>query len=236
MKRENEAIKQSIYGIGNAFGEALTTGVASLVSGTASAKEVFASFLQSVAQALSQAASQMIATYIAIGIAKMFAGLSGGGGGLPSYGDGNVATNAFSSGGIPGLSNTASIGIPRFANGGMVAGPTLGLIGEGGEAEFVIPSSKMEGAMKRYNNGARGAGVVPSGRDSASPSDPGGMLAMSPIDVRYSVERINSVDYVTADQFQAGMARAAQQGALQGEQRTLRKLRNSQTVRSRMGI
>jgi tape measure domain-containing protein len=242
-KQAADALQSSIQGIGAAFGDAFTTGVASLIAGTATAKEVFTSFLQSVAQALSQAASQMIATYIAIGVAKIFAGLN----------QAVSSTRAIPSTGTPGALNINGVdqgmnaalaangaywsgGFQAFANGGMVAGPTLGLIGEGGEPEFVIPSSKMEGAMKRYNNGARGAGVIPSGRDSASPSDPGGMLAMGPIDVRYSVERINSVDYVTADQFQAGMARAAQQGALQGEQRTLRKLRNSQTVRSRMGI
>jgi hypothetical protein len=50
------------------------------------------------------------------------------------------------------------------------------------------------------------------------------------------VERINSVDYVTADQFRAGMAQAAQQGATQGEQRTLRRLQQSRATRSRLGM
>jgi len=56
------------------------------------------------------------------------------------------------------------------------------------------------------------------------------------IDVRYTVERINSVDYVTADQFQQGMQRAAQQGAAQGEQRTLRRLQMSTSTRKRLGM
>jgi len=139
--------------------------------------------------------------------------------------------------GMTGIANGGFLsgGFQAFANGGMVAGPTLGLVGEGGESEFVIPSSKMEGAMKRYNAGARGAGVIPAGRDVSS-METGGIMVTSPIDVRYTVERINSIDYVTADQFQQGMSRAVQQGALQGEQRTLRKLRNSQTTRSRVGI
>jgi hypothetical protein len=54
--------------------------------------------------------------------------------------------------------------------------------------------------------------------------------------VRYSVERINSVDYVTADQFQRGMAQAAQQGAKQGEQMTLRRLQQSRSTRGRLGL
>jgi hypothetical protein len=50
------------------------------------------------------------------------------------------------------------------------------------------------------------------------------------------VERINSVDYVTADQFQRGMQQAAAQGAAQGEQRTLRRLQSSTSTRKRLGM
>jgi hypothetical protein len=44
------------------------------------------------------------------------------------------------------------------------------------------------------------------------------------------------VDYVTADQFRAGMAQAAQQGAIQGERRAMRSLKNSSSVRRSVGI
>ena len=60
--------------------------------------------------------------------------------------------------------------------------------------------------------------------------------AAGPIDVRYSVERINSVDYVTADQFQRGMQQAAAQGAQRGEQATLRRLQQSTSTRRRIGM
>ena len=56
------------------------------------------------------------------------------------------------------------------------------------------------------------------------------------IDVRYSVERINNVEYVTADQFRAGMQQAAVQGAQRGEQATLRRLQQSGSTRRRLGI
>jgi hypothetical protein len=59
---------------------------------------------------------------------------------------------------------------------------------------------------------------------------------MQPIDVRYTVERINSVDYVTADQFQAGLRQAADQGARQGERRALTSLRQNTTTRRKVGI
>jgi hypothetical protein len=44
------------------------------------------------------------------------------------------------------------------------------------------------------------------------------------------------VDYVTADQFRAGMQQAAAQGAQRGEQATIRRLKQSQSTRSRLGI
>ena len=64
----------------------------------------------------------------------------------------------------------------------------------------------------------------------------GGVATSAPIDVRYTVERINSVDYVTADQFQNGMQSAAAQGAQRGEQNTLKRLQMSGSTRKRLGL
>ena len=94
----------------------------------------------------------------------------------------------------------------------------------------------MSAAMSRYSRGARGEGVIAgSGGGTEGES---GAAAAGPIvvDVRYSVERINDVEYVTASQFQAGMLQAAQQGAAQGEQRTLRRLQQSPSTRKRVGV
>ena len=114
--------------------------------------------------------------------------------------------------------------------------PTMGLIGEGGEPEYVIPASKMRGAMSRYAAGARGSSVIPAGGEGGT--DMGAPAAGGPaaIDVRYTVERINSVDYATADQFQAGMRQAAAQGAAEGQRQTLRRLQQSPSTRRRIGV
>jgi hypothetical protein len=111
----------------------------------------------------------------------------------------------------------------------------MGLVGEGGEPEYIIPASKMSAAMKRYGGGARGSAVIPTSGDT---SEAGGNAAPvnGAIDVRYTVERINSVDYVTADQFQQGMQQAATQGAQRGEQQALRRLQNSASTRRRLGV
>ena len=226
------SIQNAIGGIGDAFGTMMTQGITSMIQGTATAQEVFSSFLKAVGDALLQAAAQMIATYIAIGIAKAFAGLGGGGAAktdtVANFNAGVAAYGIAEGGYLPG-------GFQAFAEGGMVTGPTLGLIGEGGEPEYVIPQSKMRGAMERYAAGTRGASVIPGSADGAGGGE--AMAAMmGPIDVRYQVERINSVDYVTADQFQVGLAQAARQGATQGEQRTLRRLQMSASTRRRVGI
>ena len=175
-------------------------------------------------------AKQMIAQYIALGIAKMFA-FSGSN--FSFFGAGPVSMPGA---GVGGGSSMFMPGAPKlFAEGGFVTGPTRALIGEGGEPEYVIPASKMRSAMGRYSAGARGSSVISAGGD---PGEMSGAATMAPaaIDVRYSIERINNVDYVTADQFQAGMAQAAQQGAIQGERRAMRTLTNSAAARGRLRI
>jgi hypothetical protein len=130
-----------------------------------------------------------------------------------------------------------STGLPMFAaEGGYVSGPTNTVVGEGGESEYIIPESKMRESMARYSRGARGSSVIPETGGSGTSGEGGGTAVAAPIDVRYTVERINSVDYVTADQFQAGMQQAANQGAKQGEQQTLKRLQMSSGTRKRLGL
>ena len=138
--------------------------------------------------------------------------------------------------GVGGNAGSGLLGLLKFSEGGYVSGPTPALVGEGGESEYIIPESKMRESMSRYSRGARGSSVIPEAGGSGTSGEGGGTAVAAPIDVRYSVERINSVDYVTADQFQAGMRQAASQGAKQGEQQTLRRLQMSGSTRKRVGM
>ena len=220
---EQHAVEVS-QGIGNAIGNSLVNGMQNLVTGAQSVKEVFADMLKSIADVLAQQAAQMIATYIAIGIARLFAGMGGG----------NEGNNLN----LDAIEQYSGVGAnTSFAEGGYVSGPTRALVGEGGESEYIIPESKMRESMARYSRGARGSAVIPeNGGGSGAMSEGGGTAVAAPIDVRYTVERINSVDYVTADQFQAGMRQAASQGAKQGEQQTLKRLQMSSSTRKRVGM
>ena len=143
------------------------------------------------------------------------------------------AIGGFGTGGKPG---TGLFGLLGFADGGYVTGPTPAVVGEGGEPEYVIPQSKMRESMARYSRGARGSAVIPENGGDGASGEGGGTAVAAPIDVRYTVERINSVDYVTADQFQRGMQQAAASGAKQGEQRALTTLRQNTSQRRRIGL
>ena len=140
----------------------------------------------------------------------------------------------FLNAGIGGLGK--SMGIPGFnAEGAYASGATNTVVGEAGP-EYIIPESKMRESMARYSRGARGSAVIPENGEGGTNSMGGGTAVAAPIDVRYTVERINSVDYVTADQFQRGMQQAAANGAKQGEQRALTTLRQNTSQRRRIGL
>ena len=205
----------------------VTLGVNEMINGTKSVEEVFSDFLKSIGDMLIQAAQQMIAQYIAIGIAKMFAGL--GSSGIDSFGGGTPAAGAFTPGG------TLSTFGAGFAEGGYVTGPTNAVVGEGGEPEYIIPESKMRESMGRYSRGSRGGSVIPAEGGGAAGTE-GGTAVASAIDVRFKVERINSVDYVTAAEFQQGLQQAAKQGAQRGEQQTIKRLQMSSGTRKRLGL
>lgn len=59
--------------------------------------------------------------------------------------------------------------IPQFAQGGVVSQPTLAMVGEGGEREYIIPESKMPTASANYLAGRRGDAIL-SGPSSAAPA------------------------------------------------------------------
>ena len=233
-------ITNAAAGIGDAF----ATSFKGIVDGSMTAQQGLATFFKSVADMFLDMAAQIIAAWIKMivlnTVLKIFGGAAGaaGGGGFGAGGAGFGGNNAFSSfdaGGAQAF-GMASLSPLRLAEGGFVTGPTSAVIGEGGESEYVIPASKMQSAMSRYSRGARGEGVL-SGSGGGTEGG-GGAAAAGPmvVDVRYSVERINDVEYVTASAFQAGMRQAAQQGAAQGEQRTLRRLQQSPGTRKRVGM
>ena len=214
-----------------AIGDAFRESFKGLITGSMSAQEALANLFQRTADHFADMAAQMIAKQIqmqVLGIALNFVSAAAG----PRLG-GGAGPGGYR---IPEAAAPKTSGIKFFNEGGYVSAPTRAVVGEGGESEYVIPESKMRESMARYSRGARGSSVIPETGGSGTSGEGGGTAVAAPIDVRYTVERINSVDYVTADQFQRGMQQAAANGAKQGEQRALTTLRQNTSQRRRIGL
>ena len=198
-------------------------GVQGLIDGSAKVKDVFANLLKSVGQILSQEGAKMIATYISIGIAKIFAGLSGG----TKFGElGNFETGT----GLTGFASQPSTagfnpsGLFGRANGGPVNAGRPYMVGERGP-ELFVPSSN--GGVMRNEDMRQLMGRSPMG---TSPQ----------MNFTFETTNIGGQEFVSREQLEAAMVttrrQAANDGAKRGMNMTLDKMQNSPRTRSRIGL
>tara|TARA_R100000353_G_scaffold160693_1_gene120445 strand:+ start:13664 stop:15805 length:2142 start_codon:yes stop_codon:yes gene_type:complete len=124
-------------------------------------------------------------------------------------------------------------GIKPFSSGGLVTKPTMGLVGEAGEDEYIIPASKMAQSMQRYNAGARGESVIPGTGQSSSG---GGANAQTTVNYSGPILNFNSEEFVPKSAIGQIINSAAARGAKAGEARTLSSLQNSRSRRSNIGL
>jgi len=124
-------------------------------------------------------------------------------------------------------------GIKAFSSGGIATRPTLGLVGEAGEDEYIIPASKMASSMQRYSAGARGEAVIPGTGSSYASGGAGGSTT-----VNYSgpILNFNSEEFVPKSAIGQIINSAAARGAKAGEARTLSSLQNSRSRRQNIGL
>tara|TARA_R110002020_G_scaffold55122_2_gene153217 strand:+ start:594 stop:2705 length:2112 start_codon:yes stop_codon:yes gene_type:complete len=238
MKQQLEEllnVQNQVAGGATAIGNAFANSFRSVVDGSKTAKEALADMMSAVAEHFMDMAAKIIAKQLAMilyGTIMKALGVAlpsgGGGGGGFNPGAPSITGNSISDfgGGTPFAG--------AFAEGGFVTGPTNALIGEGGEPEYIVPASKMNEAMSRYSRGARGSAVIPMAGGQGAEGD--GSTGTAVLDVRYTVERINNVDYVTAQEFQEGLSRATRQGAELGRRNVYSDLVNKRSVRSRVGL
>ena len=191
-----------------------------LVEGVTSAIEGLITGTKSLGDSLSSVLKQFGSILLRAGISNMMGGLNFG-----SFFGKGVATSA--------QGNYISNGIRPFATGGMATKPTIGLVGEAGEDEYIIPASKMSTAMQRYSAGARGQSVIPGTGSSQSGGGGGGSTT-----VNYSgpILTFNSEEFVPKAAVGAIIASATSQGAAMGETRTIRAMQNRRSIRTRVGI
>ena len=125
-------------------------------------------------------------------------------------------------------------GFKAFQQGGVVNQPTLGLMGEGGESEYVIPASKMEGAMARYSGGARGGAVIPGG--SHESGTVAGSTGNTVVEYTGPTLNFNGDEYVPKSAVPDIIGAATKQGAIAGKSQVLGSLRNSRSQRASLGL
>ena len=224
--------------IGDAIGNSLANGITGLIEGTTTAKEVFANFLRDIGQLLIQEGTKMIAMYIAIGIAKIFAGMSGDPTGT-AVGQGSsihVAANGAS------FAN----GVATFANGGtftnsIVSSPTLFKFADGGTTRTGLMGEAGPEAIMPLKRGPDGSlGVQANGLREAMSSQGGGAAVSPVLNMSFESTTIGGVEYVSREQLEQAMAEtrrnASRDGAQRGMTMTLDRIQNSSSTRRRVGI
>lgn len=125
---------------------------------------------------------------------------------------------------LPQIPTLPMPNIPQFAKGGVVTGPTLAMVGEGNEPEYIVPQSKAAGFAQNWIGGKRGAGAIPGFAN-------GGMAMPSSANVSIQtgpVTQMNGTNFVTTQD----LGRAVQAGVDQ----TLALLAGDINVRAGLGL
>jgi tape measure domain-containing protein len=132
--------RDQLRNIASSIGDAFGTAFKSIVTGSSSAREALAGMFQSIADSFADMVAQMIAEWLKAQLIKGFMSLFPGGG-AAGAGLGSAASNLNQYAPLVPMANggVLSGGFRAFANGGIVTGPTLGLVGEGRYNEAVIP-------------------------------------------------------------------------------------------------
>ena len=142
-----EELKTQMQGVASTIGTAFGDAFKGIITGSMTAQEALAGFFQNLSNYFADMVSKMIADWLKVEALNGLKSLLGGLGGMFG-GGGGVAQTSVSS--MPWLAeqgnyiasangNVLPGGFQAFATGGIVTGPTLGLVGEGRYNEAVIP-------------------------------------------------------------------------------------------------
>jgi hypothetical protein len=125
-------------------------------------------------------------------------------------------------------------GFQAFANGGMVKGPTLGLIGEGKYNEAIVPLPDGRSIpVQMRGTGGTGSRDLLANQAQSRPSP--SVLSMS-----FQTTRFGNTEYVDVQQLQQAMDEtrraASRDGASKGASLALDRLQNSPSARRKVGL
>jgi len=125
---------------------------------------------------------------------------------------------------LPQIPLLPSPNIPQFADGGLVTGPTLAMVGEGGEPEYIVPQSKANAFAANWMAGVRGPAAIPRFAE-------GGVVTPSTANVSIQtgpVTQMNGTNFVTTQDMTAAVRAGVQQ--------TLDLIRRDGNVRTQLGL
>ena len=212
-----------------------------IIRGTRSVQQAFADMFQRIGDHFLDMAARMIANSVQRGILGLFSNaftgniFSPGPSAVP-FGSADLGLGSQNFGlavAKQGVFNRAG-SFKAFQYGGVVSSPTLGMIGEGGEPEYVIPSSKMSGAMARYSAGARGGAVIPGG--SGASGTVAGTSGNTIVEYTGPVLNFNGDEYVPKSAVPEIINTAAKRGGESGRAQAFSALKNSRSQRATLGL
>ena len=134
------------------------------------------------------------------------------------------ANQALAAAKLPQIPLIPAPQIPSFAEGGVVSGPTLAMVGEGGEPEYIVPQSKATKFANNWLSGVRGAAAIPKFAE-------GGVVVPGNAQVSIQtgpVTQMNGTNYVTTQDLSSAVAAGVNQ--------TLSLLRNDMNTRRTVGL
>lgn len=130
-KDEMQFLQDRMQAIGGELSSLFDESISGIIDGTYEMDNAFQDFFKNLQTQLIQAISKFL-------VLKAVSGIFG-----------------LASGGTTGFFGSM-FGVPALATGGIVTGPTLAMVGEGGESEVVMPLSELYKTLKYYG----GAGHV----------------------------------------------------------------------------
>ena len=216
-----EELERAYESLASGIASDMTNAFKSIIDGSKDADEAFAEMLQNMANRFLDMAMKIIQDAITQQLMGLFSGLFGGfgGGGSGSLFGGNSSIGS-------GFTHGGNKMIAGFADGGRPPIGQVSLVGERGP-ELFVPDQP----GRIYSNEQSRAML-----DQYSASNERTAMPQQPIQVEYTSTSIAGTEYVTAEQFERGMATAAERGAKGGETRVMSSLRNRRSSRSRIGL
>jgi hypothetical protein len=227
-KKWHESLGQAVGGLGMAAGS-----IMGIAAGINQIKEGGTSNVLGGIGTIASMAGSLLGSFSSLG------GLFSGGAPAPNMGGKNYFNPRTGKGvagpnfGLArgGIMHGGFMPFRAFANGGIVTGPTMGLVGEGRYSEAVVPLP--DGKSIPVQLGGGSSRDLLGGGAKQQASSP--VLSMS-----FQSTTINGVEYVDRAQLESAMAEtrrlASRDGASRGSQLALSKLKNSPNTRRQLGL